>query len=185
MIKVNDKMNNTVYGIGHFGYGKYIKGEKSYSRWSNMLKRCYSKEFHKENKSYIGCYVCDEWLNYQNFAKWFYDNYVEEYHLDKDLKIYGNKLYSPDTCIFVPRSINNFFWKKKYKELPNGVVKAGVGYSSSIKYKIRYLINDAMNDYWNDKHHATKMLIDKNYKFKMIIENYFENYFNEYYSTGE
>ena len=51
--------------------------------------------------TYIGCTVCIEWNNFQNFAGWFNENYIEGYDLDKDIKVNGNKVYSPVTCLIV------------------------------------------------------------------------------------
>ena len=79
----------------------------AYVSWANMLKRCYSS-----NKQSMTVYrdvtCCAEWLLFTNFAKWFKNNYVSGYHLDKDLLIKGNRMYSPNTCIFLPQDINNF-----------------------------------------------------------------------------
>lgn len=71
--------------------------------WRGMLFRCYE---HKHNKSYEQCSVCDEWLSLNNFSKWFYKNYRKGWQLDKDILCDGVKIYSPDTCCFVPREIN-------------------------------------------------------------------------------
>ena len=93
----------------------------------SMLKRCYDEEYHKKEPTYIDCEVCEEWLNYQNFAKWFYKNYYEisneKMCLDKDILIKGNKIYSPQTCIFVPNRINNLFVKSNNTrgEYPIGI----------------------------------------------------------------
>ena len=102
-------------GIGYIGYGKYksrINREKTeeYIKWSSMLTRCYSKKL-KQRENYIGCTVCEEWLNFQNFAEW-YDNHkyyipnIESLDLDKDIKFKGNKIYSPNTCILIPKRLN-------------------------------------------------------------------------------
>ena len=72
--------------------------------------RCYSEKSRAENPTYVGCTVCREWHNFQNFAKWYDDNYPSdghEYHLDKDILIDGNKEYSPVACMFVTRAENN------------------------------------------------------------------------------
>lgn len=51
--------------------------------------------------------MCEDWLYFSNYFKWYKDNYVEGWHVDKDL-LTDSKEYSPDTCIFVPRVLNNF-----------------------------------------------------------------------------
>jgi len=98
--------------LGLFWYGKYkttcngIK-PKMYRTWHNMLLRCYSDQYLSKNKTYIGCSVCDSWLNYQNFAEWYIKNNPrDKYHLDKDIIIDGNKIYSPSTCKFVSAQLN-------------------------------------------------------------------------------
>lgn len=75
-----------------------------YKRWSDMLRRCYSNKY----PSYVGCEVCDEWLVFSNFKSWMETQDWEGKDLDKDLLIEGNKVYSPDTCVFIHPSINNF-----------------------------------------------------------------------------
>ena len=103
---------NRVYG--HGTKGREITREngevtKPYKTWSDMLRRCYAPKYQKLKPTYIGCSVCVEWLYFPNFKKWFDTHYVEGFQLDKDILITGNKIYSPDTCIFVPQSINKLF----------------------------------------------------------------------------
>lgn len=107
------------YGMGYIGEGKYNSNSNKniFSRWHNMLKRCYDSEYQEKHPSYKGCEVCDKWLNFQNFAKWFEENYYEvnneKMELDKDIIIKGNKLYSSITCVFVPQRINKLFTKRQ------------------------------------------------------------------------
>lgn len=105
-----DKMQPTVSGVGFIGDGIYKPGSGSnktnaYDYWSHMMQRCYSDIYHEKFPTYKDCEVCEEWQNFQNFAEWFYDNAPEELgrfvHLDKDIKIKGNKIYSPEACMFV------------------------------------------------------------------------------------
>jgi len=110
--EVKDKLSPTVYGVGFFGDGEHkaiIKGKmsKPYSTWMNMISRCYTAKYQVKQPTYIGCSVAVEWHDFQNFAEWFEINYVEGYHLDKDCKIEGNKIYSPENCLFVSRKENN------------------------------------------------------------------------------
>ena len=107
-------------------YKSRIKGKRTiqYTAWSSMRQRCYDKKLHLKHPSYKNCYICEEWLDFQIFAKWFDQNYISGYQLDKDLLKYNNKLYSPSTCSFVPQEINLALLKPCTKrELPLGVYK--------------------------------------------------------------
>ena len=110
-----------VFGVGYLGDGKYKvkengKTTKCYETWHSMLRRCYYPKYQEKYPTYKDCDVCEEWHNFQNFAKWYNDNYYEiEYKvmcLDKDILSKGNKIYSPETCIFVPNEINLLFVKR-------------------------------------------------------------------------
>ena len=81
---------------------------KAYLVWVNMLKRCYNSDYKEKHPTYRDVTCCTEWLLFTNFAKWFKNNYVSGYHLDKDLLVEGNEVYGPDTCIFVSQEVNNF-----------------------------------------------------------------------------
>lgn len=82
--------------------------EPYYIKWVAMLARCY---FYKNN-SYKGCSVCDEWLTLSKFKEWWSKNYIEGWQLDKDILVKGNRIYSPQTCCFVPQEINAMFTKR-------------------------------------------------------------------------
>lgn len=89
-----------------------IKGKQinhpAYSTWRDMLKRCYSNRLKEKYPTYKDVICCEEWLLFTNFARWFKDNYIAGYQLDKDILVKGNKLYSHNTCVFVPAKINSF-----------------------------------------------------------------------------
>lgn len=115
--EVNNPYRKSYYGVGYIGEGfKPSKSDKSMACWSNMLKRVYNENFIKLHPTYEHCSVCDEWLNFQNFHIWYVNNYYEFENqtmcLDKDILIKGNKLYSPETAIFVPQFINKLFTKR-------------------------------------------------------------------------
>lgn len=109
--------------------GKYKTNEnykilKPYQCWSDIFKRCYKSEI--KDVAYNDCFISDSWIDYQDFAKWFYSLsfYEVGWHLDKDIIVRGNKEYGPETCCFVPRTINNLFTLRKNFRgtTPNGVV---------------------------------------------------------------
>lgn len=79
-----------------------------YSKWMNMLTRCYSEAFHRNRPSYRGCTVCKDWLVFSNFKDWMSRQNWDGNALDKDLVGNGNKIYSPDTCVFVSPELNSF-----------------------------------------------------------------------------
>lgn len=121
-----------LYGHGYLGEGKYKvkengKKTKCYNAWNNMLQRCYDAKYHKRYPTYKNCKVHNEWLNFQNFAKWYENNYYEihseKMHLDKDILVKDNKIYSAENCIFIPERINTLFTKcdKVRGEYPIGV----------------------------------------------------------------
>ena len=132
---IRNPMFPIVYGVGFMGVGDYKscdangKITKCYDTWNSMYTRCYSSKCHEKFPTYKGCTVCKEWHNHQVYAKWHYENYYEvgneKMTLDKDILKKGNKVYSPETCVFVPQSINNLFTKRNNErgDCPIGVNK--------------------------------------------------------------
>lgn len=132
-------MYPTKYGVGYMGIGPYVSVEdkktvKAYAVWADMIRRCYDKSYLKTRPTYQGCTVCEEWKNYQNFAKWHKENYYEfdgdRIALDKDIIKKGNKIYSPNTCVYVPNRINSLILKSDGNrgKLPIGVRQYGNSY---------------------------------------------------------
>lgn len=79
-----------------------------YAVWMGMLARCYSKKNLKRRPSYKGCSVCEEWLRFSKFKTWMEQQDWQGKQLDKDLLVRGNKIYSPETCVFVSAEVNGF-----------------------------------------------------------------------------
>lgn len=95
-------------------YTNDISKQKLRTLWNNMNTRCYNENYHAESPQYIGCEVCQEWLDdKENFYDWVKENYYtvgsEQMDLDKDILVKNNKIYSPETCIFAPHNINVYF----------------------------------------------------------------------------
>ena len=120
------KNKKLVYGIGTYdadyavqkfeilGYTDGKREQKQvwvcpyYRAWRNMLQRCYSVEYQERKPTYIGCTVSEDWLTFSNFRNWMVAQDWEGNQLDKDLLIEGNKVYSPETCVFVTQTVNSF-----------------------------------------------------------------------------
>ena len=135
--RIKNPMTPSVHGVGFIGKGRFKahdgngKPTKCHAVWKSMHTRCYDPKYHEKEPSYKNCTVCEEWHNYQVYAKWHDENYYEVDNepmaLDKDILCKGNKIYSPENCVFVPQSINNLFIKsdKSRGKYPIGVNKKG------------------------------------------------------------
>lgn len=138
---------NLVYGVGindasyqvaewitaEDGYGKKRKLAwvcPFYLRRRDMLRRCYSVKLQEKHQTYIGCYVCDEWHKPSNFKAWMETQDWEDKQLDKDILFPGNKLYSPETCVFVDRGVNSFILERNSSR---GQWMIGVNWDKSTK----------------------------------------------------
>lgn len=103
-------MKELVQGVGINDIDEDVKVDGKhlpfYRTWVAMLNRCYSTKLHLTQPTYIGCTVCEEWKYLSNFKKWYEENYIEGFQLDKDILVEGNKVYSPERCRFVPQYLN-------------------------------------------------------------------------------
>lgn len=104
---------NKAHGVGYNSKGKHkvvVDGKVTaiYHVWRNMIRRCYDPKTQSKRVTYIGCSVDERWHDYQDFAEWCYSHEYcgMGYELDKDLLTPENKIYSPDTCCFVPQEVN-------------------------------------------------------------------------------
>lgn len=109
-------MGKLIFGVGINDAGyyviKFINGKQVmcpfYRKWASMMARCYYTKYQSRMKSYIGCSVIDEWKVFSNFRKWMETQDWRGKQLDKDLLVMGNKIYSPETCLFIDPHINYF-----------------------------------------------------------------------------
>ena len=115
---VKDPHLPSVFGVGLLGtkYPSEVSGVKTkeYVLWAGMLRRCYSEGFKKQHLTYKDCEVSDKFKSYEYFYEWCHKQvgFNKEWHLDKDLLIKGNKVYSESTCVFIPQEINKVLVKR-------------------------------------------------------------------------
>ena len=117
--EVKDPYSPSVFDVGIVGtnYPATVNGRitKEYNRWHSMLERCYSDTFKKKYLTYEGCEASENFKSYEYFYEWCnkqigFNN--EGWHLDKDLLVKGNKVYSEDSCVFLPQEINKILTKR-------------------------------------------------------------------------
>jgi len=107
-------MTKLAYGVG-VNDGKYpvwLDGRhlKGYNVWRNLLNRCYASKTQGRNPAYLGCQISENFKNYSYFHDWCLTQIgfgQKGFELDKDLLFKGNKLYSEDTCLFLPKELNS------------------------------------------------------------------------------
>ena len=115
---VKDLYSPSVYSVGIVGI-KYppsvnSRNTKEYDLWHSMLQRCYSTTLKKKRPTYEGCKCSDNFKSYEYFYEWCNKQIgfgVADFELDKDLLMKGNKVYSENICVFIPKEINSLLTK--------------------------------------------------------------------------
>lgn len=108
-------LRKPVFGIGvndapYMVYATDQNGNKTicpyYKAWKDMLRRCYCPKYHSTYPTYIDCTVHYNWLSFVNFKAWMINKNWKGMHLDKDIKVIGNKIYSELACLFITSQVN-------------------------------------------------------------------------------
>lgn len=113
------KLRRAIYNSFFLDCDKSCKNDEftflAYTAWRRMIARCNRLSYIKRNPTYGDCSICEEWHYFSKFEKWYKDNYIKGNELDKDILVKGNKIYSPQTCCFVPQEINKLLIKRNRK----------------------------------------------------------------------
>ena len=145
--------------------------------WTAMLVRCYSKKNLERNPTYENVFVCEDWKRISRFRKWFEKNYTQGYQLDKDIICKGNKLYSPETCCFVPQEINKIITSGKSRR---GDYPVGVHVDNNSGKITAHINKNGQN-----KHIGVFSTIEEAfYAYKTTKENYIKEVAQEYFDKG-
>lgn len=128
---IKNPYHPSVLGKGFLGVGVYNTKDEEYIIWKGVINRVYNEEYHAKHNTYKKVKLCKDWHNYQTFAKDINEKYGfkmkdesgKPYHIDKDILSKNKKIYSKETCLFIPPKINTFLNQNKKKEggLPTGV----------------------------------------------------------------
>lgn len=85
-----------------------------YNQWFDMYQRCTSERSKRLRPTYKDVVLHPDWYSYDNYCEWAkvqkgfeeIDDQGHMFQLDKD--ILGGTIYSPDTCLFIPKEVNTF-----------------------------------------------------------------------------
>ena len=123
-------MTKLVFGVG-FNDGKFpvkVNGKqlREYMLWRHFLERSYCPKYQEIFPTYIGCSASENFKLYSYFHDWCQSQIgfaQKGFQLDKDLLLRGSKVYSEDTCLFLPSELNNLLISSKVCRggLPIGV----------------------------------------------------------------
>ena len=139
--EIKDPYVPSVCGVGILGakYPSKVNGRitKEYTLWQSMLQRCYNSAYKNKHPTYEGCEVSDKFKSYEYFYEWCHsqigfdnDGNGNPFQLDKDLLIKSNKVYSENTCVFIPSEINSLLVKRAASR---GEYLIGVSWSKTNK----------------------------------------------------
>lgn len=117
----------TVFDVGVNDVEVKDYTDKRYVLWHSILRRSYSEVYHKSKPSYKDVRVSEDWKRLSNFMKDIeklpnFDMALSNnWEIDKDVLSNGEKVYSKETCCFLPREINILFTRESTKGLKTGV----------------------------------------------------------------
>ena len=134
--EIKDPMSPTVLGVGVTGLCNIRENGKlitEYVYWRSMLQRSYHEKSKDKRLSYKDCSVSDNFRYFPYFKEWCskqvgFGN--KGWCLDKDILFKGNKVYSPETCCFVPPEINTLLLNCKASR---GKTPVGVHFNKTLK----------------------------------------------------
>lgn len=139
-----------------------------YTVWYSMIRRCYSGK----QRCYEDCSVIKEWHYFLNFKKWMIKQKWYGNVLDKDILIIGNKIYSPDTCIFVMQDINKLFNLQNRKRGKYAIGVSASGNTGKFRASIRiYGKNKHLGVFDTEQKAKESYLVAKSNHIRDIAKN--------------
>jgi len=112
----------TIYGIGYLGKASAKNNMSLYSRWIDMIERCYVHNREEKFPNYVNTSVNKRWHCFENYIEdcltmesyqWTLDNPHIRFDMDKDI-LGDSSIYSKQSTIFIPHDINMLFAFKQH-----------------------------------------------------------------------
>lgn len=173
------KMHHGVGIMDYWGFDKRCPEMEHI--WEELIDRCYNKNsrsYHRYGEK--GCRVCDEWKVYSNFKRWR-DNNSHDWgvraDIDKDIKVAGNTLYSPEFCLIVPYDVNLVF--RDYGGLTI-IYKGGMYYLDTKLRRKRIVYKGSFNEVisqWREGRKETaRRVLNKYTELSEVVKDRLLNY---------
>jgi hypothetical protein len=140
-----DRLRPSLCGVG-YGVMRGDSISPFHKTWQNMINRCHNPTYNDKYKSYSDCSVIEGWYDFRNFREWCehthpYNTEVK-FELDKDMRLQGNRVYSPETCMWIPKKLNQYINEVKGASSVTGVkgvspaMRSGEGVTDGV-YEVR------------------------------------------------
>lgn len=113
--EIKNPYDKLIYGVACLGIPRRPYDTHMYNIWYNMLTRCYNPNYeHYQYYGGAGVTVCERWRTFEYFLEDAYNlpngehAFEEGWQLDKDTlqNNFPIKVYSPETCIWIPAYTN-------------------------------------------------------------------------------
>lgn len=137
----------------------YVVPEKN-KKWAllgSMKQRCYDANVQKKVPYYKGCVICEEWLlSSEDFYEWVDEHYylikgmsTRAIQIDKDIRVPGNKIYAPTTCMFVPARMNTMVTSFETSLNLGRDLPTGVGRQKDGRYRVNLAVDKKVKGFCN------------------------------------
>ena len=111
---------------------------KEYRAWLGMMQRVTNEKVQAKHTSYKDCTISEDFKSFDYFKEWYNCQIgcdQDGWHVDKDLLVKGNKIYSAETCVLLPQQINTLITGAN---AIRGDLPKGVYYDKSKSVNSRY-----------------------------------------------
>lgn len=155
--EIKNPYDKIIYGVACLGIPRRPYNDHIYNVWHNMLTRCYNPKY--ERYAYYGgsgVIVCERWRVFEYFLEDAYNlpngehAFEDGWELDKD-SLQPNflvKVYSPETCAWVPRYVNKAITVITRRQNENAhTVYYGVKQNATDTFSVR-INNNGKTEYY-------------------------------------
>lgn len=165
-----------------------------YSTWVRMMQRCYSPALHEIHPKYADCVVDKRWHKFSAFREWMTEQPWDGMHLDKDILIPENKIYSPEACVFVSAMTNTFLTScdATRGEYPLGVslrnkklvAQCSNPFTKKIEYLGYFTCPNKAHEAWRERKHKLAIELAKMQSDKRVADALINRFKPQPLTTG-
>ena len=146
-----------------------------YVDWYDIIRRSKSLKLKLRRPTYEKVDITEEWKYFSNFIKWVHSQPNKDWQncqLDKDLLCFSkNKIYSPDTCVYIDERLNQFL-KDRSNDRGKyllGVTRQGNGYVAKCSNPFSFSEDGRYLGYFNTELEAHLTWRAKKHEYALLL----------------